>query len=665
MLFERNSKRLVIMRKYLVYIMFFAITEKGYSQEIDLSSTIQDIAEELAADESDPESVAAFTERLYELTESPAIINSSSKEISRLFFLSDFQIKALDDYIHTSGKIVSIFEIANIPGFDKEIVGLMIPFISLADNSAQSNKSSYKKSSLLSNFSINPYNTDTVSPGSQWKILSKYKYSDGGISLGFTIEKDPGEKFLYGTPLLPDFLSANISYKGNGIIKTIIIGDYSAHFGQGTNINTSSRRMLSLNSVGFMSGTDEIKPYTSSDENNFLRGVATELTIKNLTTIFFFSDNKRDATIVTPGCSPEYIESFINTGLHNTISLYKKKDAVKEIIYGVNLTYNLRNIKVGFTYSGDRLSVPVYPLEKVDNIFDFHGDLNNLYSIYYNSIIKKILLYGEYSLNDNLRHALVQGLTSRLTDRLTINFLYRDYDARYTGLHAKGPGSSSITANERGLLGNFTFEMAKHLIVSGGCDIQYYPWMRYRCSSPSYGTKKELELKFNPSDKLTINALYNYKLSITNSQETEGIQKQNNIITRSTKIAIKYHPNNDLTFASRFDYKFPEASGSKGIAVTQDINYKFSSLPLYFWVRYCVFKTDGYDTRIYIWENDLLNSYSVPALFDTGSRSYIMACWKIKDNVEFRIKYSITSKEDREEDFTNVEEFRMQFRITI
>ena len=54
---------------------------------------------------TDPEAVSTFIERLHELAENPVKINSSGEdEISRLFFLSDFQVKALADYAHSSGQ---------------------------------------------------------------------------------------------------------------------------------------------------------------------------------------------------------------------------------------------------------------------------------------------------------------------------------------------------------------------------------------------------------------------------------------------------------------------------------------------------------------------------------------------------------------------------------
>ncbi len=47
------------------------------------------------------------------------------------------------------------------------------------------------------------------------------------------------------------------------------------------------------------------------------------------------------------------------------------------------------------------------------------------------------------------------------------------------------------------------------LFVSAGCDLRYYPWLKYRCSAPSVAVSKEVRLKYLPSDKITFEAVYN------------------------------------------------------------------------------------------------------------------------------------------------------------
>jgi hypothetical protein len=653
------------MKRFLLFPFFILLPFRSFGQEAKLSDIIITIAEEMAAEISDPEAVNTYIDRLQELAENQVFLNSSGEEeISRLFFLSDFQIKALADYSHSAGKIISVYELANIPGYDRETVEMMIPFIRL-DNRLKVNSDTARwRNTLLTNLSDKPGFDDTLAMGSSLKILTKYKFSSGGFSGGLTIEKDQGEKLFTGSPPLPDFLSAHIEYNGVGIIRRLIVGDYSARFGQGTNINTSIRTGLSLTAPGYMSARNEIKPYTSTDENNFFRGIAAEFSIKSFGLSLFYSRNYYDATLGSySGTSNDYLDSFYTSGLHTTSTLMNKKDAISDLTYGINIFYNLSNLRFGLALSEDKLSLPVKPfVNNPEEVYDFSGDRNKIYSIYYNSLIKRILLFGEVSVNEKFRKAIIQGLSFRPSDRLSVNFLYRKYDAGFTSLHGNGPGSSSNAGNEQGLLGNFTFEAAKHLFISGGCNIQHFPWLKYRNSSPSMGIKKEISARFLPSEKTVVEALYSYRLTTFDS-ETAGVPKQMEIRTRNIRGSIRYQINEYITLGTRLDYKFVSPSESKGVLLLQDLNLRFRRIPVTLWFRYCLFNTDDWDSRIYAYENDLLYSFSIPALSGEGSRSYIMIKWDIGDFADIRLKYSITSLAGKNNTIEENQEIRFQIRI--
>jgi hypothetical protein len=649
---------------FIIIIIFSSLFVNAQSEK--LPETITEIAEGLAADETDTEAVASYTDRLHELVDDPVNVNSSNEnELSKLFFLSDFQIKSLLDYTRSKGYIVSVYEIANIPGFDRETAMMILPFIKLGKASQKNNQDSSRlRHQLITNISFKPGNRDTSSLGSPMKILTKYRFTTGNIIGGLTMEKDAGEKFLTGTPPLPDFLSGYISYKGNGILKKLIAGDFSARFGQGTNINTGIRRGISLVAPGYMSASDDIKPYTSTDESRFLRGITTQLSVKNFDLFLFYSKNYSDATLSSySGISNDYFETFYTGGVHNTILLQNKKDAVSEIVYGSALSCNFNNFKSGFTFSRTFLSLPKsHPENDPLAVYDFQGLKSSLLTVYYNLFVKRILLFGELSANDNKNFAIIQGMSLRPSDRLTINALFRKYGSGFTSFYGQGPGTGSKSSNQIGATANFTFEAAKHLFVSGGSEFIYYPWLRFRCSSPSWGARREVLVKFLPGEKLSFDASYNYILSIYDDDGDQGIRQQEKIKSRSIKTSIHYSPTNNITLGIRMDYKFVSPSGSKGFLLCQDLNYSFTELPVALWFRYCLFSTDDWNSRIYTYENDLLYSFSIPALSGEGSRSYVMIKWKLANYVELRVKYGITSiissGNSKETD-----EFKMQFKL--
>jgi hypothetical protein len=649
-------------------ILTFALVPVfAYGQADRIDEIIIAVAEELAGDGSGTEVSEMFIEKLYDLTEEPVLINSGNEnELRRLFFLSDFQIRVLYDYIRTAGRIVSPFEIANIPGFDRETVELMLPFISFENKNMMGIDSVKWRNNIITNFYIRPSTADSGLTGSPWKILTKYKFTAGSFSGGFTTEKDPGEKFINSVTHSPDFFSGFLTYQRTGMIRRIIVGDFSARFGQGTNINTGIRTGLSLTTPGYLSGKNEVKPYTSTDENNFFRGVASEFSYKNLDLSIFYSVNKLDASLNDPGESSDtYIKSFYKTGLHNTPDLLLKKDVIKETCYSVNISYNFTNLRMGMVWSENRFSKPV-KIEnmKPEDIYDFEGNRNKLYTIYYNNLFRRIILSGELSLNGHGRSAVMQSVSMRPGDRLNINVLYLRYSPGFVSFHGNGPGSTGSN-NERGVFGNFTYEAAKFLFISAGCDIRYFPWLKYRCDAPSWGKRQEVRIKYLSTGPVTIDASYNYKSNMVNRSDSRGIQKQEQLEIRSFKGFVKYSPNDKITLGTRIDYKLADPSASKGTLLLQDFNYRFSSVPVSLWLRYCIFNTTDYESRIYTWENDLLYSFSIPAFYGDGSRSFIMAEWKICKKAILRVKYSISTHLEIAQKSTDIEEFRFQFRINI
>ena len=80
--------------------------------------------------------------------------------------------------------------------------------------------------------------------GSQDKLFTRYRFNySNNLSLGFTAEKDAGERFTFEDDTLDsgkvnknygfDFYSGHIFLQGFGVLKQLAIGDFQAQFGQG------------------------------------------------------------------------------------------------------------------------------------------------------------------------------------------------------------------------------------------------------------------------------------------------------------------------------------------------------------------------------------------------------------------------------------------------
>jgi hypothetical protein len=656
-----------IRTKLVIVLIFVSVINllTAFSQETSLSESIISIAEELAADDSDPEMVGLYLEMLYDLYDNPVDINSNDhEELTRLFFLNDFQVKVIEDYITENGKVLSVFEIANLPGFDRETAKLLQPFIRLNEDQKSHDVHSYWKNNLVTNVSFKKQDNDSLWPGSPVKILTKYKFSASGLSGGITAEKDPGERMLTGEPPMSDLMSGYLAYNGKGPVRRFVIGDYSARFGQGTNINSGIRNYISLNSPGYMSARAEIRPYSSSDENIFFRGAGAEFSVKNFTLMTFWSVNRIDATTVTDTDGTESVTSLYTAGIHNTTSSLKKKDVLTDQVFGADLSFNLKNFRSGISWSDEKFSIPFEPeADNPEKLYSFSGDHNSITSLYYNALAGKLLLFGEMSVNNALKYAVVQGFTLRPADRLSINILFRDYERGYISFHGKGPGRSGYP--HKAVTGNFTFEAAKHLFLSAGCEIIDYPWLRYNISSPSYAKRMEFRAKYSPSDKIYAEGAYTCSVSTTDAEEPGSIPALEEKITRNFNTSLRISVSEKLSVATRIYYKISENTGNTGTMLLEDIKYTPDAIPVTLWLRFSIFSTEDWDTRIYVYENDLLYSYSVPAVYGRGSKDYIMLGWKIREKAELRFRYSIQSVRNEFAVQENREEFRIQLKVTI
>ncbi len=651
-LFAVKKKSLRFLFKLSILTVFNCyFINSTIAQDERLSESVRSILEELAGDESGEEAGNSITERLYDLSEKPVDLNSSDEqELSRLFFLTDFQVKSLADYVRKSGKILTVFEIMNIPGFNRDLAEMLAPFITLGSQKDRTVDSSRISSNLVMTFSQKFGTGDTTAPGPPWKLLSRYRLAAGRINAGFTTEKDAGELLLTGKPPGPDFYSANISWSGKGVLRKVIAGDISGSFGLGTCVNTGPATGLSLTAAGYLSGGDEIRLCTSTDENNFFRGAGFSLKFRKVSVTCILSDNRIDATVDTlPGTGTRTISTFYRAGLHNSSATLKKKDAVREYAAAISASCDFNNIRFGVVWSGVRFSIPVRKAAgDPESVFDFEGDRNSVMSVWYKAVTGKLILFGEAAADVGLKTAVVQGASFRLSDRLTGNLLCRSYAPGFTSFHGKGLFQSSSGDNVRGIFGNFTFEAARYLFISCGCDLRWYPWLRYRCSTPSEAKSCQAMVKYQPAGPCSAEIAYDYRCSVYDDPEKEGIKKQYEAVSHSFKGAFRITAGDNLAFTTRLEYRRAVVPESRGTALIQDISVKFSDLPLRCWFRCALFTTDDWNSRIYAYENDLPGTFNIPALSGKGSRIAVMLQWEPIRATELRIKYSTGDLAGRE-----------------
>ncbi|MDG1741419.1 MAG: hypothetical protein P8H43_02475, partial [Crocinitomicaceae bacterium] len=72
----------------------------------------------------------------------------------------------------------------------------------------------------------------------------------------------------------------------------------------------------------------------------------------------------------------------------------------------------------------------------------------------------------------------------------------------------------------------------------------------------------------------------------------------------------------EVTRASQWEWRM--------LQFVQDILYRPKSSPINLALRYALFDTESYNSRIYSFENNALYVFSVPANYYQGSRAYVL-----------------------------------------
>lgn len=650
---------------YITFLMTF-VSSAVKAQENINEKIISAIAEEISSQDENAADLESITDKIYELEINPVRVNLGSiRENGRLFFLSGNQINALTEYVNIHGKIISLHEISAINGFDSETAAMIAPFITFGESPhGQTSQSRWIRQTLLNNFSVKPGYEVRNSMGSQWKILSKYRIAAGSFSAGLTAEKDAGEKYFTGNPPGPDFFSGFLGYNGNGILREVIAGDYSAGFGMGAVINTGFRSGLSVAVPGVLTPACEIRPHTSAEENNFFRGIAITLGKGRFETTLFSSLNTVDATLNSDSLNRS-VRSLYTSGLHNTTTSVMKKDKLREFTWGVNASVFFRSFSAGVTVTQNNFSLPFSP-DRSDpgDLNDFCGRRNSLAGLWYSAAAGRFIFSGEAATGPGLRPAVTQSVSFVPGDRISFSFLYRYYSPGFISFHGKGMFSGSAPSNEEAILGTLKYEAARYLFISAGSEIRNHPWAKYLTCFQSTSMRSEVRVNYIPR-KFSIEAVYRTGYSQHNLNVSTGVPGIRELKTHSVSLKAKYMSSERLSAAARSDIKICSSGVAPGMMLSSDLAWQSGITPVRVWFRHSLFSTGGWDTRIYAFENDLLDSFSIPALSGKGSRTYIMVEWKPVGQVMMRVKYGVTSEITDAGKWEFSDELKLQLKVSL
>ncbi|MGJ1387864.1 ComEA family DNA-binding protein [Sphingobacterium spiritivorum] len=653
--------RIVITGLLLSLSFCVAAQEKLEQLEEELIEQLNEVTDDFA-------DISEYTERLRYFLRNPIDLNKTDgRDLSELLFLTPVQIANLLDHRMRSRRMLSVLELQGIEGFDEITIERLLPFVKVGDAPVFESFTLNK----LWNTSSHEYMvrfgrglqqargyqiTDTSRSrylGNQDRYMVRYRlnYKDA-VRLSINMEKDAGEPlFKYAQAYGFDFYSGSLSVKVNNRLKEVIMGDYSLQFGQG---------LVVWNGLAFGKGSwvssvarqgIGLKPYTSFNETNFFRGLAGTIAMGRLQITPFMSLKKRSGHVLETD-SGSIILSLSNSGLHRTPTEQRQRHSIDEYVYGGNVNYRIDRLYVGINLMHTNYSGYINPAELLRNRFAFRGQTLTNISGYYQYTFKNTYVFGEIAKSAGGGTAVLNGMVSSLHPKFSLVLLQRNYQKNYHQFFAQGIGEGGTVNNESGLYAGAVYHPSRKIEWVGYADVFRFPWLRFRADAPTKGYEVFSQITYQWYKKGRLALRFRHRFREENSSDF-GIAEQ--ILAELKRYQLRcdfeYKLTNQWMIRSRTEvvrYTKEFDAPQKGWLGAQDIFWSSVNKRISANLRIAYFNTDGFNSRIYTYENDVLYSSSFPSYFDKGYRTYANGRWRVRKNIDLWVKYAVTLYPDKD-----------------
>lgn len=688
------------MIRKLLFFFLFIYSFQGFSQtksEI-IQQRIELISEQLESEELD---LTNLLESLNYYYDNPINLNATTaEELMSLEILTDIQIADLLLHIKQFGKFISQYELQSLKYWDLQTIQNVLPFVKVDDRLDQvhislkdalkygrfewflryqtvpESKAGYEKVADSVKLSSNNYYW-----GNDQRYYTRLRFAyRNNLSIGVTAEKDPGEQFFRGNQQNGfDFYSFHAFYSGGKYLKAVALGDYQVQFGQALNLWSGYAFAKTADVTNIKKNAQALKPYTSVDETRFMRGAAMQLGYKDLSMTLFGSYKKVDGSTSVDTVTNEidFVSSIDMTGLHRTSSEINSKNQFTEIMAGANMNYTKGNFSLGVSgiqQGYDQVySKRVYPY----NQYDFRGKSTFSSSVDYAYVYKNFNFFGEVShtsFSNGL--AFLQGLIIAIDSKASLSLLYRNYGNDYQTFYNNGFGESRGTQNEQGLYVGLKNKLASAWTLNTYLDVFKSKWLNYQVDGPSSGYEFLSQLSYKPNKIMEIYGRFRQQLRQKNSRNDFAVTPLEDVIQRNYRLNFSYQILEGVQLKSRIEYvtinrlsNTPE----QGMLFTQDILLKPKSKPYDIALRYALFDTDSYDSKLYSFETNALYVFSVPAYYYQGSRAYVTIRYSFLRKCDLWIRYGAFIYSNRSSLSSGTEEITgntksditIQFRLSL
>ncbi len=660
------------MRIMFFIIMLFFIFMHTHAQVVEpTTNTTEQQLENITENNEDVETEDdSYLQQLQQFLKNPINLNMvNAAELKELRVLTPIQIQNFILYRTLVGKLLDLYELQAIPTWDVQTIQKIRPYISVSLQvdvlNTISNRLKKGEHSILlrgsqvlersKGYLLDSSSATNFYPGSPQKMLFRYKYSFRNLlQYGIVAEKDAGEQFFKGKQKQGfDFYSIHLFARKIGIIQSLAIGDFTVNLGQGLIQWQSLAFKKSPDVINIKREADVLRPYNSAGEINFHRGIGITLGKNKWQLTTFISYRKIDANFVadTSQNQDDFISSLQTSGYHRTKSEADDKGIQRQLAFGGNFSYQYKRLHLGINGIQYKFKLPLIKSTEPYNKYALSGNSFSNYSFDYSYTFKNIHFFGEAACTAKFDKAFINGIIFSASSLVDLSLLYRNISRSYQSLYSYAFTEGTYPTNEKGLYAGISIRPGASWRIDAYADFYEFPWLRYRVDAPSTGADQLIQITYKPNKQLEIYSRYHAEskaINVNPDQLTLSpvIQQPR----KNWRTQISYRVNSAVTLRSRteivwFDKKgaFPE----QGFSTYLDFLFKPALKPLTGNFRLHYFETEGYNSRIYAYENDVLYSFSIPVFYDKGYRYYLNISYDVNRKLSVWVRFAQTMYRDK------------------
>ena len=582
--------------RWILSLVGLCVVLAMHSQSVAIEDVLEDIYNQLSEDDEILQE--DVQEQLMNIAANPINLNNTNAdELAELMFLSDEQIDAILMYQYEHG-FKDIYELQLIYCLKDYEIRNLLPFVEVKGDKLEAKGKDiyfrevfhYAKHEMT--LRVDARNIEDFEGDPMYgKLRYRFNYRNrvqAGVTAMMAASDGRlamGDRWDYG---------GYIQLKDIGPMKTIVAGNYQASFGYGLVVGSPFKRGKSTYIQSTATTDEGLKKYSSvGDSYNYFHGVGATARVSSWADVSAF------------------------------YSLRKGKEEAWNHVVGVNATGRWNRLKVGITAVETIEATSSQFRERSQASYSLEvkrRDVGGVMGVNARWNMGKVDFFGEVATSHENKWGVgvITGVRYIPISDVNLLAIYRYYSPEFDNVYANSLCSWSRMKDEHGGYLGVEYNRLKNWQLSAFGDV----WKT--------GFETMAQADFIPQKDYRMHTRFRVK----RKDEKDTYSLRWNMVYEFGQWKMKTQADGNMVQA--------KGAWTYGWSVLQDVEYRFSEVPIVLQFRAQAFDAREWNNRIYIYENDVLYAYAIPFVYGLGGRFWLNARYKINDTFSVYLRVSET-----------------------